>query len=149
MKIFCDLDGVLTDFDKGVRKIFRKEPSELPGFVLWPTLIKTPDFYTNLEWMADGKELWNLIKRTHPTILTGIPRGKWAEPQKREWCKRELGEDVPVITCQSHVKQSYCNPGDILIDDRETIGVKWQEAEGIFILHTSTQSTKEKLMELK
>lgn len=36
----------------------------------------------HLEWMSDGQELWNSIVDLHPTILTGLPMGKWAEPQK-------------------------------------------------------------------
>lgn len=39
-------------------------------------------------------------------------------PQQRKWCKRELGEDVPVITCMSRDKHTYCRPGNVLIDDR-------------------------------
>ena len=37
---------------------------------------------------------------------------------QRNWCKRELGEDVPVITCMSRDKHTYCRPGNVLIDDR-------------------------------
>lgn len=36
----------------------------------------------HLEWMSDGQELWNSIVGLQPTILTGLPMGKWAEPQK-------------------------------------------------------------------
>lgn len=40
------------------------------------------------------------------------------KPWQRNWCKRELGEDVPVITCMSRDKHTYCRPGNVLIDDR-------------------------------
>lgn len=35
-----------------------------------------------LEWMPDGRELWAGIVDYNPTILTGLPMGTWAEPQK-------------------------------------------------------------------
>lgn len=49
--------------------------------------------------------------------LTLTPRVQMCQRQ-RQWCSRELGEDVPVITCLSHEKYTFCCPGDILIDDR-------------------------------
>lgn len=36
----------------------------------------------NLDWMPDGRELWEGVESLQPTILTGLPMGKWAEPQK-------------------------------------------------------------------
>lgn len=57
------------------------------------------DFYARLPWMRDGQELWEGVAPLKPTILTGLPRGGWAHAQKVEWCRRELGSDVSVITC--------------------------------------------------
>ena len=40
-KIFCDLDGVLSDFDKAVRTIFDGQgPSDLPKKQMWNTLAR-------------------------------------------------------------------------------------------------------------
>lgn len=36
----------------------------------------------NMEWMPDGQELWEGIVHLQPTVLTGLPWGNWAEPQK-------------------------------------------------------------------
>lgn len=38
----------------------------------------------HLDWMPDGRELWEGVEQLHPTILTGLPMGTWAEPQKVE-----------------------------------------------------------------
>ncbi len=54
--------------------------------------------------MKNGPNLWEMIKDLQPTILTGLPRGNWAEKQKRKWCKENLGEHVPVICCWSKVR---------------------------------------------
>ena len=140
--LFIDLDGVLVDFDFGVKKIFRQSAMDVPDRVMWPRLARTPNFYTDLPWLPDGKELWNFVLRYNPYILTGLPMGGWAEAQKREWCARELGPEIPVITCLSRHKHIQAkdvseNRTPILVDDREKLRVAWESVGGIFILHTS------------
>ncbi|CAM9710287.1 unnamed protein product, partial [Hapterophycus canaliculatus] len=103
--------------------------------------------------MEDGRELWNGVSGLRPTILTGLPMGNWAEPQKagrphRKWCKRELGEHVPVITCMSRDKHIYCRAGNVLIDDRASLAEAWERAGGVFIHHTSASSSLAKLKTL-
>ena len=102
--LFVDLDGVLADFESGVRAVTGLLPHELKPGVMWRELARTPGFYEHLEWMPDGRSLWNAVAEAGPTILTGLPLGRWAEPQKRAWCARELGESVPVIACISRAK---------------------------------------------
>lgn len=146
-RLFVDLDGVLADFDRGAELALGMPChtfQELHGAaVMWKALEATPDFYARLEWTADGRELWNALADSTlwdgppPMILSGLPLGTWADPQKREWCNRELGVGVPVITCMSIDKPHYCVAGDILIDDRETNGRDWTAAGGQFILHRS------------
>ena len=138
--LFLDLDGVLVDFEKGVEKLFGKPPEAVHPRQMWPRLAKTPDFYNTLEWMPDGKVLWAFCRPLTPVILTGMPVGKWAEPQKRRWCERELGADVPVITCLSRHKPARAVAVDpqripVLVDDREKIKAPFEEAGGVFIHH--------------
>jgi len=122
-KIYCDLDGVLVDFEAGVRKIFNgRGPDQLPPYVLWPGITRANGFFKHLPWTSDGKKLWdellvhynnnnnnnnndNSIDDTVlPDILTGVPRNKEARKQKFLWCQRELGvpgggdddNDVPI-----------------------------------------------------
>ena len=142
IQLFVDLDGVLVDFDAGVRKIFGKNPSEIAPKMMWPRLARTPGFYENLPWMRDGRELWEVVRPYNPTICTGVPIGSWAGPQKMNWCKRELGAMVPVITCKSREKQLHCQgPMSILIDDRREIGASWEEAGGVFIHHLDAENS--------
>ena len=143
--IFCDLDGVLADFDKGVQKLLKKKPDEINTRLMWSTLRKTPLFFENLEWMEDGKQLWESIKHFNPIILTGCPYGGWAEQQKYNWCARELGTKIRVITCKTDNKPNYCIQNSILIDDRDKIQHEWGSKLGKFILHRNTDKTIEKL----
>mmetsp|Transcript_10317 Transcript_10317/g.15352 ORF Transcript_10317/g.15352 Transcript_10317/m.15352 type:complete len:262 (+) Transcript_10317:243-1028(+) len=94
-KIFCDLDGVLVDFEAGVKKICNgKGPDDIPNqSYMWGAIARTPLFYQNLPWTKDGKQLWNAIKHTMPDILTGVPRSKNSRLEKAIWCQRELIED--------------------------------------------------------
>ena len=106
-------------------------------------------FYDTLEWMPDGKQLWDRIAPLEPKILTGMPMGNWAEGQKRNWCARELGiENARVITCMARDKWRQAGPRAILIDDRDDLGVRWQQLGGTFVHHTSTDNTLEELEKL-
>ena len=149
--IFCDLDGVLVDFDRGVKELTGKLPAEQSPRAMWPRLAKTPEFYTTLPWMPDGPELWHFIQPYGPVILTGLPLGKWAKPQKLEWCRRELGEHVPVIAGWSKHKpadaasylqeQGRADRTPILIDDRDKTREGWEEMGGIFIHHRDARTS--------
>jgi hypothetical protein len=152
--LFLDLDGVLADFDAGVHQVTGKLPSELSPRSMWPRLAKTPGFYANLAWMPDGRTLWERVKRHDPVILTGLPLGKWARPQKLKWCARELGPDVEVLTCMSRDKAEVARsraPDDtvpVLVDDRDRYRDKWEEMGGIFVHHKSAEESIARLEEL-
>ena len=79
--LFLDLDGVLVNFEAGVKNLFGKLPEALHPRQMWPRLAKTPDFYNSLDWMPDGRALWAFCRPHDPIILTGLPIGKWAEPR--------------------------------------------------------------------
>jgi len=146
--LYLDLDGVLADFDKRVRELTGKSPDEQPSRDMWRTISRTQhDFYNSLDFMPDGQVLWNATKDYNPTILTGLPIGNWAAPQKRTWCARMLGPDVPVITCMARDKHNHCSPGAVLIDDREKARDPWVAKGGFFILHTSAASSLAQLNE--
>ncbi len=153
-RLFLDLDGVLVDFESGVQEVTGKLPHEQSLREMWGRLARTKNFYAELPWMPDGRRLWDYCRGTSPTILTGLPFGNWAEPQKREWCRRELGPEVPVITCFTKQKAKKAvevlESGEIpvLVDDRERIKKSWQETGGVFILHTDAESSIGRLREL-
>ncbi|MCS7316760.1 MAG: hypothetical protein NZZ41_00355 [Candidatus Dojkabacteria bacterium] len=148
-EIYVDLDGVLVDFLSGVKKVFKnKEYEYLPKKVFWNTLKNEKDFFTNLKWLKDGKLLWNYIKKYNPIILSGIPVGDWAIPQKKEWCRKNLGDNVNVILLYAKDKKKYSSKNSILIDDNEKNIVDWIEQGGIGIHHINYDATIKKLKEL-
>ena len=136
--VFMDLDGVLVNFEKGVVEACGgKLPTELDSGDMWTMIGDTKDFYTNLEWHDDGKKLWEWFKSYKPVVITGLPLGTWAEPQKREWCRKNLGDDVEVICCLSEDKQNFIRDGykSLLIDDRLSNCEAWKAAGGSAIHH--------------
>jgi len=153
-RLFLDLDGVLADFDEGVRLITGKMPGEMPERMMWPLIARTKGFFAKLPWTVDGRELWEQTQHLEPIILTGVPLGKWAEPQKREWCARELGKDIPVITCLSRHKGKaaleFLQEGEIpvLVDDRLKAREGWLDIGGEFVLHTSARESLQALAAL-
>jgi hypothetical protein len=91
-KIFCDLDGVLCDFDAGVRRISNgKRPDDMNLKEMWRTVARADSFYTHLPWTIDGRDLWEAILHLKPDILTGVPMHQKARQEKADWCSRELG----------------------------------------------------------
>ena len=153
-RLFIDLDGVLVDFDSGVLALFGKSPEELPPRVMWPRLAKTSGFYDKLDWLSDGRVLWEFVQHHQPIILTGLPIGTWAEGQKRAWCSRELGSAIPVITCMSKEKHykalETCqeNEKPVLVDDRLKLKESWEDVGGKFIHHISAAQSIAALKEL-
>ena len=148
-KLFLDLDGTLADFDRKLIEITGKHPAEMPRGVLWKAMADYPNFFTSLDWMEDGEALWHFSKHLAPTILTGLPNpdlnpGDFGESQKRLWCTRHLGPDVPVICCRSKDKAGRAKeitPEGIipvLVDDWDRYKSNWEDAGGHFILHRGT-----------
>lgn len=148
MRLFLDLDGVFADFDRRVIELTGEHPRAQNRGRMWKTLARTPDFYATLDWMPESQTLWKFCRPFNPTILTGIPMGKWAPGQKRRWVGEQMGWDVPVITCLAKEKFTYGSPGDILLDDTEKNIVAWQEMGGIAILHTDVQKSINELKRL-
>jgi len=133
--IFCDLDGVLADFEQGVINCFKKRPDQLQPGTMWGVINKSHTFFETLPWMPRGRELWEQIKQYDPIILTGIPRSSTAAEQKRRWCATELGPDVHVITCSTKDKPNFCIKNAVLIDDRSDNSIDWNIKGGKFLLY--------------
>jgi hypothetical protein len=149
-QVFLDCDGVLADFDKAASAVFGMPPRQFEHrfglAVFWKELAATPDFFARLDLLPDAMELYLPIRQLAPVILTGLPRGHWADPQKRRWAEDHF-PGVPVITTTAALKYEYCHRGDALIDDREKNRHLWEGVGGIFIHLTSARTSLEQLLE--
>jgi hypothetical protein len=143
-QIYLDCDGVLADFDKGAEKILGLPPTifedRFGSGQFWKLLARHGDFFGSLEPMPDAYELYGAVKDRKPIILTGLPQGDWAEPQKRRWARRFF-PGVPVITTMAALKREHCHPGDVLVDDRLHYRHLWEGEGGVFIPHTDAKTS--------
>lgn len=88
--------------------------------------------------MADAQILFDAVAHLRPTILTGLPLGNWAAPQKVAWAERHF-RGTPIITCMARDKVRYMASGDVLVDDREDHRAKWEDAGGVFVTHKNAE----------
>jgi 5'(3')-deoxyribonucleotidase len=148
--IFCDMDGVLVDFDAEFERNHGILPYKLPRQELWQIVLDTKDYWVNLPKQKDADELMSYLNKYDFRILTGLPAYGFdkAEKEKKQWLKNQYGIENGVICCLSKDKQNYGAPKDILIDDRENNIKNWEAMGGIGILHTSAQETIKQLQKL-
>jgi hypothetical protein len=149
--LFLDADGVLADFDAGVRALLGTTPQEFEArhgkSEFWRRLAKAPDFYATLPEMPDARILFDAVAHLNPTILTGLPLGNWAAPQKVRWAARHF-PGTKIITCMARDKYRHMTKGDVLVDDRADHGQKWKDAGGIFVHHKNARASLEQLARL-
>lgn len=139
MELFLDCDGVLADFDSHALDYFGMPPREYEVLMgsekFWAELEAKGDFYRHLPVMPDAQNLVDGVRHLSPTILTGCPRGNWAEAQKIAWAEEHF-PGIPIVTCRSAEKRKHITkPGAVLIDDWPQHRHKWIEAGGVFISH--------------
>lgn len=149
--IYCDMDSVLVDFDRGYQELtgMTTQQADANGVeAFWDPLTKAgAKFWITLNWMPDGKQLWNYIKKYNPILLSAPSREESSKLGKRVWVKREL-PGIKLILRYAPQKQEYASPTSILIDDRQKNIDQWEAAGGIGILHTSAANTIEQLKQL-
>jgi FMN phosphatase YigB (HAD superfamily) len=147
-QIYLDCDGVLADFDKSAQAIFGMSSAAFErrfgAGEFWKRLARADDFFEHLDLLPDARQLYDAVKAKSPIILTGMPRGKWAEPQKRRWAERHF-PGVPVIATAAALKREHCHPGDVLVDDRDQHRKAWEGAGGLFIHHKAAAASIEAL----
>jgi phosphoglycolate phosphatase-like HAD superfamily hydrolase len=161
-RIFCDLDGVLVDFDRGFlelpgnpEKLTTKEYEEKHGLNSIWTIIEQggEDYWINLKWTKDGRELWDYLKRYDPIILSSPSLSQTSITGKTKWVAQNLNIDQEPITQPEDLqpdsrlvlyKDKYKfakTENDILIDDTEKKLTDWTEAGGTGILHNDATDT--------
>lgn len=146
-KIYCDMDGVLTDFDKQFTDSI--SPQKPQRFIdknglseFWKIIdSRGVGFWVGMEWMEDGKELFEFLKNYKNVELLSSPsRSDHSRLGKRLWVRNhKLG--VKLTLEYSKSKQKHAAWNHILIDDRKDNIERWEAAGGIGIIHINTKNT--------
>ena len=138
--IYCDMDGVLTDFEERFEhysgydspqtyekkfgaKAFWELVDEEIGEVFW----------SKMKWMNNGKVLWDYIKGYSPEILTTPSLNKVSRDGKRKWIDENVSSSQIIHFSPSTGKQNYAHSKAILIDDKKSNIEEWRAAGGIAI----------------
>jgi 5'(3')-deoxyribonucleotidase len=138
-QIYCDMDGVLTDFENRFVDLLRQEgrkyySKEVINQVTRPKHFKTLEgetefwnfidnhigleFWSGMNWMPNGRQLWSFIQPYNPIILTSPSRQNTSRLGKRMWVREHLTPAPPVEFRFGDAKSDFANEKAILIDDK-------------------------------
>ena len=152
--IYCDMDGVLTDFSSRFEYFSGMLPDEYVSkygeLKFWDLIDQKigDGFWSGMEWTQDGKQLWNYIKKYTPILLSAPSDDPSSRLGKKQWVKKHLSK-TKLILSKASEKKNYSGNSHILIDDRIDNIQDWKNEGGIGILHTSTKDTIAQLKKLK
>jgi hypothetical protein len=133
-QIFCDMDGVLTDFDKHAKAHNKFNEKGQPkweelDFAWWSTM---PAYEGAKEFFGDLGKRGKTRFLTAPIMNAGCFRGK------AEWIKEFLCNRfglLKLVIARAEDKNLLARPHHILVDDRQKNIDEWVKAGGIGILH--------------
>ena len=149
-QIYCDMDGVLTDFDARFRYFGNMDPrayeSKYGKEKFWDLIDRQIGvrFWVGMEWMPEGQKLWDYIKPHNPTLLSAPSRQNESRLGKRLWVKNNV-PGTKLVLANATAKQNYSGKNKILIDDREDNIEQWKSKGGIGILFKLTNQVIDEL----
>ena len=153
-QIYCDMDGVLTDFEKRFVTLLQQEG---PKYYSKATIAQVTrpkhfdklegteefwkfidqhiglEFWSDMEWMPNGRELWNFIQPYGPKLLTSPSRDNTSRLGKRLWVKENLVPAPEVLFRFGDAKSDFANENAILIDDKPSNLAAFASKGGIAI----------------
>ena len=148
-KIYLDMDGVIADFDKRYKELYKMEPKEAEDkkefYKFFDNFITTKQFAT-LDLLPDAVPLLNYLSKLNiPTeILSSTSSEKRdadIRAQKLMWLQtHNIGFKVNLVPGK-RLKKDFSNVNSILIDDTPVNIDQWRREGGVGILHTDTIST--------
>jgi len=138
-QIYCDMDGVLTNFEKRFVTLLQQEG---PKYYSKATIAQVTrpkhfdklegteefwkfidqyiglQFWSEMEWMPNGRALWDFIQPYGPKLLTSPSRDNTSRLGKRLWVKENLIPAPEVLFRFGDAKSDFANENAILIDDK-------------------------------
>jgi FMN phosphatase YigB (HAD superfamily) len=153
-QIYCDMDGVLTDFEKRFVTLLQQEG---PKYYSKATIAQVTrpkhfdklegteefwkfidqhiglEFWSEMPWMPQGQVLWDFIQPYGPKLLTSPSEDDTSRLGKRLWVRNHLSPAPEVIFRFGDAKSDFANENSILIDDKPSNLVAFASKGGIAI----------------
>jgi 5'(3')-deoxyribonucleotidase len=157
-KIYLDMDGVLSDFEKkfieyyGFLSLSKRDRKEWSKD--WEDFILNKKGFEQLDVFPGSKELLNFIKK-YPNIDVEILSSSGGKRfhgevtvQKIKWLKNHgINYKANIVPGRRH-KKEYATPETIMIDDTPDVISSFSAAGGEAILHKDAKETIKKLESL-
>lgn len=150
LQIYCDMDGVLCNFDARFEYYFDMSPEEFRakyGKKVMEEKISEAgaQFWAGMQWMPGGQELWSVISKRNPIILSSPGKFHQAEEGKQMWIDKNLNPKPKSVIFKNaghkHEVLAGKSPAEIkrsiLIDDYYKNILPWKEEGGIGLYYRS------------
>ena len=159
-EILVDMDGVLFDYEKFFNEnapnhisYYQDREKKEEFDEIKSILIKEKEIYKNLDFMPDGKALYEelliLAEKYNVNLSVMTATGKlysdMAAKQKEHCVSNKIPKIPFAYVVRSKHKARHATPNTILIDDREKSIKPFVEMGGIGILHKNTKNTIKEL----
>lgn len=151
LQIYCDMDGVLCDFDSRFEYYFDMSPNkfrEQYGKQVMEDKVSEAglQFWAGMDWMPGGEALWAVIGKRNTIILSSPGKFYQAEEGKKLWIANHLSPQPKDIIFKQAGKKHEVLQGkspdqikkSILIDDYYRNIMPWKEVGGIGLYYKST-----------
>jgi hypothetical protein len=158
IQIYCDMDGVLCDFDERFEHFYGVQPREYyteKGSKAFEVAVNEAgiDFWAKMNWMPGGQELWSIIGKYKPYILTSPSKFQYAKEGKKLWIENNLNPQPKKVlfaqTGDKHSMMSADPKNSMLIDDYWPNLAPWKALGGIAIMHKDINKTKDILSKFR
>jgi len=153
MIIYCDMDGVLCDFERQWARVNKLPFSKFQTLNMhdrWEKVRQHGGFWPTMPWKGDGRTLWNYIKKHDVRILSAYSQSDPnCLPGKIKW----LSKNVSLPRSKQHIvmrsqKQLYAKKNTILIDDYAKNIREFKAKGGEGIRHKTASQTISELKKL-
>jgi hypothetical protein len=157
MIIYLDMDDVVADWRTAAEDFLKlKFPKDDPYARIpddeWAKLKRNSRFYRHLPLKPGAHDLVQFCRDAVSkgqadgmAFLSAIPHNndmQWAI-QDKVWWAHDHFEGIPVfLGPYSHDKHVHCQPGDILIDDRTSNCMEWENAGGLAHIYRTWEGCK-------